>query len=48
MKDLSIFNKFAKQGNSNSFKIDGKAVIYTRVSSRDQMINGASVKSIIN
>ncbi len=45
MKDLSIFSGFAKKGNSTVFKTDGKAVIYTRVSSKDQMDNGASLET---
>lgn len=45
MKDLSMFNGFAKKGNSTVFKADGKAVIYTRVSSKDQMDNGASLET---
>lgn len=44
-KDLSIFNGFAKQSKINVFKADGKAVIYTRVSSKDQMDNGASLET---
>ncbi|CAN0373857.1 unnamed protein product, partial [Ectocarpus sp. 4 AP-2014] len=36
MKDLSIFNQFAKSGKGQQLRTNGKAVIYTRVSTKEQ------------
>ncbi len=43
MQDLEVFNKFAKKSNSVVFRTDGKAVIYTRVSTKEQAENNASL-----
>ena len=43
MKNLSIFNQFAKTSKSLQMRTDGKAVIYTRVSSKEQAENNASL-----
>ena len=45
MNDLSIFNQFAKQGKSIKLRTDGKAVIYTRVSTKEQAENNASLET---
>ena len=45
MKDLSIFNQFAKKSKLIQFKTDGKAVIYTRVSTKEQAENNASLET---
>ncbi len=45
MKDLSIFNQFAKQGKAIKLRTDGKAVIYTRVSTKEQAENNASLET---
>ncbi|MDH5400755.1 MAG: recombinase family protein, partial [Cyclobacteriaceae bacterium] len=45
MKDLEIFKTFAKKSKQPVININGKAVIYTRVSSKDQMDNNASLET---
>ena len=45
MKDLSVFKQFAKPSKSIQFKTDGKAVIYTRVSTKEQAENNASLET---
>ncbi|WP_010180414.1 recombinase family protein [Aquimarina agarilytica] len=45
MSDLSIFNQFAKKSNTPQLKTDGKAVIYTRVSTKEQAENNASLET---
>jgi site-specific DNA recombinase len=45
MKDLAIFEKFAKTGKGQKLRIDGKAVIYTRVSTKEQAENNASLET---
>jgi len=45
MKDLSIFNQFAKEGKAIKLRTDGKAVIYTRVSTKEQAENNASLET---
>lgn len=45
MKDLSVFKQFTKQSKSIQFKTDGKAVIYTRVSTKEQADNNASLET---
>ncbi|WP_340154236.1 recombinase family protein [uncultured Winogradskyella sp.] len=45
MKDLTVFNQFAKKGKSIKLKTDGKAVIYTRVSTKEQAENNASLET---
>lgn len=45
MKDLSVFNQFAKEGKSIKLRTDGKAVIYTRVSTKEQAENNASLET---
>ena len=43
MKDLSIFNQFARKDESKSLRQAGNAVIYTRVSTKEQADNNASL-----
>ncbi|WP_304015750.1 recombinase family protein [Nonlabens dokdonensis] len=43
MKDLSIFNQFARTDESKSLRQAGNAVIYTRVSTKEQADNNASL-----
>ena len=45
MKDLSIFKTFQKNKNSNHLRVNGKAVIYTRVSTKEQAENNASLET---
>ncbi|MCH3884573.1 recombinase family protein [Tenacibaculum aquimarinum] len=45
MKDLTIFSQFAKEGKSIKLRTDGKAVIYTRVSTKEQAENNASLET---
>lgn len=45
MKDLAIFEKFAKTGKGQKLRTDGKAVIYTRVSTKEQAENNASLET---
>ncbi len=45
MQDLSIFNQFAKKSKAPQLKTDGKAVIYTRVSTKEQAENNASLET---
>ena len=45
MQDLSIFKSFQKVKNSNHLRINGKAVIYTRVSTKEQAENNASLET---
>ena len=45
MKDLVIFEKFAKTGKGQKLRTDGKAVIYTRVSTKEQAENNASLET---
>lgn len=43
MKDLHIFQQFAKKSKANTHKKDGEAVVYTRVSTKEQAENNASL-----
>ncbi len=45
MKNLDIFKPFAKQSKGQSINTDGKAVIYTRVSTKEQAENNASLET---
>lgn len=45
MKDLEIFNQFAKKSKSCALRPDKKAVIYTRVSTKEQADNNASLET---
>ncbi len=45
MKDLSQFNQFVKADKGQKLKTDGKAVIYTRVSTKEQADNNASLET---
>ena len=45
MKDLTVFNQFAKKGKAIKLRTDGKAVIYTRVSTKEQAENNASLET---
>ena len=45
MKDLTIFSQFAKEGKSIKLRTDGKSVIYTRVSTKEQADNNASLET---
>ena len=45
MSDLSIFSQFAKQNKGSKLRTDGKAVIYTRVSTKEQAENNASLET---
>lgn len=45
MKNLDIFKPFAKASKVQSINTDGKAVIYTRVSTKEQAENNASLET---
>ncbi len=45
MQDLSIFKSFQKVKDSHHLRINGKAVIYTRVSTKEQAENNASLET---
>lgn len=45
MNDLSIFKSFQKVKSTNLLRLDGKAVIYTRVSTKEQAENNASLET---
>lgn len=45
MKDQTIFDQFAKKGKGQKLRTDGKAVIYTRVSTKEQAENNASLET---
>ena len=45
MKNLEIFKSFAKESNAQKINADGKAVIYTRVSTKEQAENNASLET---
>jgi site-specific DNA recombinase len=45
MQDLSIFKSFQKVKDSNHLRVNGKAVIYTRVSTKEQAENNASLET---
>lgn len=45
MNDLSIFKSFQKVKNTNLLRLNGKAVIYTRVSTKEQAENNASLET---
>ena len=45
MKDQTLFDQFAKKGKGQKLRTDGKAVIYTRVSTKEQAENNASLET---
>lgn len=45
MKDVSVFNVFAKESKQPKLRTSGKAVIYTRVSTKEQAENNASLET---
>ncbi|MBT3302022.1 MAG: recombinase family protein [Bacteroidetes bacterium] len=45
MDKLDVFKSFAKQSNAQTINIDGKAVIYTRVSTKEQAETNASLET---
>ena len=45
MKNFEIFKSFAKESNAQKINADGKAVIYTRVSTKEQAENNASLET---
>ena len=45
MKNLETFKSFAKKSNAQQINLDGKGVIYTRVSTKEQAENNASLET---
>ncbi len=45
MKNLDVFKQFAKESKGQIINTDGKAVIYTRVSTKEQAENNASLET---
>ncbi len=45
MDKLDVFKSFAKQSKAQTINVDGKAVIYTRVSTKEQAENNASLET---